>query len=1041
MLFHLLGTVELSARGTVVRLESDKVRCLAAALAIDVGRPVPLDTLITRLWDDEPPSTARATAHSYISRLRSALRAAQQADADGPSAEIVRQAHTYTLKVDPQQVDWVRYLQLGRRARSLADAGEDRQAIDVLGRAEDGWRGDPLAGLPGEWAQATRNTMLDQRLATTLVRFEVELRLGRFVDVIPELRALARQRPTDERVAGHLITALYGSGRQAEALSVFQRTRRELREYLGTEPGEQLRLLQHRVLHRVPLHEVLPRPRGAVTPPGTAAGPPAQRSHLPALHRMVGREAELRRILSAADQGRRGRSNGVNGTTGANGGIGHIGAVSGMAGAGKTRLVVTAAHLLQDRFPEGQHYVDLRANGGAQQPLETEAVATLLLRQFGVPATEMPTDPDALTSHCRDLLAKRRAVVVLDDARGPAQVRALLPGTPASFILITSRHRLAALPCIPLFLDALSLEDAVELFTVLVGEERADDPEGVEAVVDLCARLPLALELIASRFKAHSSWTLQHLARRLSGKRGRLNELHHGFESMAMAFDVSYQGLPGVQQEAFRRLGLHPGSDFGLGSAAALIGRPAREADHILECLHDLHMIQEISPERYALHDLLREFAVDLVSAEERDQAIRRLVSFALQMANRAGRHLNPRGLRLEIPALPGLSPADSLLDELDWQSDTSIRTWLKAELPGLVAVENHARATGMPEEAAWLAHALADLLYAEGLWREATEMHRAASEHWRTHGVSLPESHALVALSAIRIRTARYPAAEEAAERALDIARSGGDTACAAEALKKLSEIRWHQSDLTSALSFQRQALDIHRKSGDTWNRTRSLNNIGAILLNSGNHEAALASFTEALPLATEMGDSRLKLLILGNLGGIHLSTRNPSAARDAFEQILAIGEDILSPNDFATVRVNLANSLPLPEEADRAAELLTLALHTYREAGNRRSESDALNGLGTVLRETGRLDAALDRHRSALDLARSIGAQREEATALRGLGQTENSLGHASAALDHLHRAVALSRQIGDMEEEAYARESLAELQLGADPGRAAE
>ncbi|MBO1414218.1 tetratricopeptide repeat protein [Streptomyces sp. FH025] len=1021
MEIHVLGTVELSVHGRAVMLESDKVRCLTAALAIDAGRPVPMDTLIARLWDDEPPAKARATAHSYLSRLRNALRLAQRVEDGPPSAVITRsKSHSYVLDTDPQRVDYLRFFHLGRRASALADAGDDRQALAVLRDAEAIWQAEPLAGLPGAWAQATRNTMHDQWLATTLTRFEVELRLGRFIDLVPEASALADQRPSDERVAGYLMTALYGSGRQAEALAVFQRTRRELRGRLGAEPGEQLKLLQQRVLHRLPIAEILPRSKMAASPSAPAGQAGARRSYLPVLPQLVGREAELRWILSAGDRNHPEEAGGT------------VRAISGMGGSGKTCLAVTAAHLLKDRFPDGQLYVDLRANGGARQPVETEAAATSLLRQFGVAAAAIPSERDELLSRCRDLLAERRAVVVLDDASGPKQVRPLLPGVPASAILITSRHRLTELPCSPLFLDPLPPDDAAELFTRRVGKGRAADPASVEAIVALCERLPLALELLAGRFRAHPSWSLRNLVQRLSRKGGRLNELRHGFESVALVFDVSYQSLPGAQQEAFRLLGIHPGPDFGAESAAALLGRSPSEADRALESLHTLHMLEEHSPERYVLHDLLREYAGDLVTAEEGDQAIRRLVSFAISAADRADRIISPRRFRLPLPEQLQLPPTATLVSELDWRDERDVKAWLSTELPSLTAIQNHAGTTGMAEEAAWLAHVLAAHLEDEGLWREAAEMHRVASDHWRTYGLALPEAHALLALASIQINAGQYQAAARACERALGIARSSGEATYEAEALERIAKIHWQQSDLDSALSILQDVVEVRRSSEDQGNLARCLNNLGAILLHMGNNGAALKSFTEAQPMARKLNDSRLELKLLINLGGIHLSTRNKAEARQAFERILAIGEGILSADDFATARMNLAASLPIPEEFDHATALYRSALQTARAIGSQRLVANGTNGLGTALQESGRPAAAIDQHSDALELAQAIGAQREQSAALRGLGQAEGSLGLIPIALDHLGQAALLARQIQAVEEEAYACEALAELQL---------
>ncbi|MEV0537606.1 BTAD domain-containing putative transcriptional regulator [Kitasatospora sp. NPDC050463] len=1024
--FHLLGSVELAVNGRLLSIRSDKRRRLLAALALDVGRPLSHGSLAYRLWDEEPPPSAVASIYSHVSHIRSMLRLAVEAEGlRGPHEipSVDSQSHTYTLRTDPQQIDWHRYLDLSRQARLLADNGEDHQARTVLSRAEELWRGEPLAGVPGAWAQSTRTTMADQRLATTLLRVEIELRLGRFTDLIPELTALREGRPTDERLAAHLMAALHGAGRQAEALAVYPAVVRLLRAELGTGPGPELARLHERILNGTPSTELLAGPGPARARAGRR---PAAPSGPHGRQRMIGREDDLRRLLSGP------------GAELANGGIMTVSAILGMAGVGKTTLALHAAHLMRERFPDGYVHLNLRAHAGTQHPLPADAVATTLLRRLGVPAATIPLDSEELAALCGEALSTRRAVVVLDDASSAAQVRPLLPPAPSSLVIVTSRHRLGQLPgARPIFLDILPLDDAVALFTEVVGPERADNRSRIVEIVDRCGLLPLAVELAASRFKARPSWTLDHLAQRLSRKTGRLCELRSGSDSIARAFEVSYQSLPAEQQSAFRLLGLYPGPDIGLHTAAALIGRTVDETDHILEGLLDCHLLRENNPERYELHDLLREFAVVLARQEgagEEEAATRRLLGFALQAADRADHLLYPRRSRLPLPLLEHMPYPDPLLDDLPLNSAEDARNWMETEHGGLAAMVTHARHAGLPEVGAWLAHVLAGHLDAGAYWSEAHDMHRAAVAYWRSVSNDRCEARALINLGATLANASRYPAAVEALERGLTLARSGADTDATAEALSILGGLLWHQSSLREALALQNEALQIRRDSGDLWNTARCLANIGTIQNSLGNQEKAFAAYRSALPLARRFQDRTLELRILNNLGDLHLGLQENESARISFEQVLDIGEGFMSQFDRAVVRVNLAASLPVPEELDRALTLYRSALTTFRSAGSIRHEAVTLNGLGTALHSAGRHADGRDQHAIALELARSVGTTREAAAALRGLGTCESALGSAENAVAHLTAAIALAEQAQASDEAALARSALARVRMEA-------
>ncbi|MFF2950491.1 BTAD domain-containing putative transcriptional regulator [Kitasatospora sp. NPDC057965] len=1002
-------------------IPSDQGRRLLAALALDVGRPLNHETLANRLWDEEPPPSAVASIYTLVSRMRKQLRKAVADEGLGTSRDspdIKGRSHTYTLHADRQLIDYWRFVDLSRHARQLAENGEDIQARTVLGRAEEIWRGEPLAGLPGSWAQSTRATMADQRLATTLLRIEIDLRLGRFGETVPELTALREERPTDERVAAHLLVALHGAGRPAEALAVYPIIVRRLRADLGTGPGEALTRLHERVLAGDPLTAPAGRTSATVRPspaPRAGATPPASSGR-----RLIGRRDDLRRLLGGSEEAAE------------HGGVVTVSAILGMAGVGKTTLALHAAHLMRGRFPEGYVHLNLGAHTVNQSPLSPQAVATALLRRLGVPATTIPLDNEELFALCAEVLATRRAVVVLDDAAAAAQLRPLLPPVPAALILVTSRRRLAELPgSRPVFLDILSVDDAVALFTSVVGRERADDRSRIVEIVDRCGLLPLAIEIAASRFKARPSWTLGHLALRLSRKTGRLAEIRHDTESVARAFEMSYRSLPADQQEAFRLLGAHPGPDIGLHAAAALLGRPVDETDHLLEALLHCHLLQENSPERYQLHDLLREYALALMrdegAEEEADAALRRLLGFMLHAADQADRLLYPRRSRLPLPTFSQLPGMETLLYDLDLDSHESARDWLDTEQAALTTLASHARATGHPEAAAWLAHVLAGRLDAQAYWSEAHDLHRAAAEYWRSVANDRREARALIDLGATLANASRYPAAFESLDRALTLARTEQDADATAEALSLLGSLLWHQSSLPEALAHQEEALRIRRESGDLWNTARCLANIGTVESSLGNREKALAAYEAALPLAVRFRDRTLEFRIRNNLGDLHLGINDRSAARAYFERVLNIADDSTPPFDLAVARVNLAASLP-PEQFDRAVTLYRSALATFRATGSIRHEAHALNSLAGALVTTGCATEARDQYAIARELARSVGAAREETTALRGLADCELTLGAADRAVALLSEAVALADHIKAADEATLARRALA-------------
>lgn len=993
----ILGSVELRTEGRSDPLGTPKARLVLAALAVDAGRPVTLDTLIQRLWDDNPPAKPRASLHAYAARIRRRLRSNDERD------YILQKGHTYTLDVDPKQVDSHRFEHLAARARSLFGSGEDTEALGLLREAEGLWRGEPLSGLPGLWAESIRTNLSEKRLAASLTRFAIELRMGHFAELVPDLSTLLEQHPTDESLAGHLMVANYGCGRQADALRTYDTVRRRLSEELGADPGEPLSRLYQLILSQAPVTELIAHPEPVTAAPHT----------LPSHGDLVGREREMR-FLQRPPTG---------------GAVIALQTIAGMAGVGKSILALHAARRLGSLFPDGQIHLDLRAHSPREQPLSPRAALASLLRIFGVSASAIPDDPRELIALWRTLLSTRRAVIILDDALDAEQVRPLLPGTSPSLVIITSRRRLTGLPGLrSLFLDILPTADAITLFQQLAGEERILDLDEVTEIVRLCGHLPLAVELAAGRLVSRPSWTTSHLIQRLSREPGRLGEIRDGYREIARAFEMSYHTLTVDQQTAFRLLSLHLGPDFGPHTAASLTGRQLDSMERVLEALLDAHLLQEPTPDRYRFHDLVGEYARMLTVAEDplndRDLAVNRMINFYIQASTRANQTIYPRRLRLDFSSRPSFWPLPT------WNDAQAAKQWVSQEHTSIIAAENHSRTHGMPHQAALLAHALAAYLDEEGHWRVAQQMHEPAVRHWRQAGDQRAETHALIDLGTAQSHGGHYESALASGESALAVARSMGNSATEAEALHLLGVLYWNLGRLDEALSFQNETLAIRLRTGDVWQVARSQNNLGITHLYRGDHKTSIKFFHSSLDGFRKAGDAREESHVLNNISDLYLDTGDRELARrflgESLELVLIIG----SLSDRAIAQVNLANTMDVTGELDEVLDLYNQALHTFHHLGDRRNASIALHRMGVAYQMAARAPEAAAHHRRAFDLARSIGAAHEEAQAQRGLGAAEHQLGHHGSAAMHLEAALALASRIGAAKEAEQARDDLTGL-----------
>lgn len=616
----ILGPVEVRADGQVLDTGHSRRRAVLAVLLLELGRTIPAQVLIDRVWGEDPPASALNTLSGYLTRLRSNLVKALE-----PQVTLSRQAGGYVLKAEKESLDLFRYRGLVAQAVGI----DDERGAELLREGLGLWRGPALAGVRSRWLDAIRDTLEAERAAAVADLTDFRLRGGEHYALVGELTERAAGRPADERLIAQLMLALYRAGRQADALAWFDQTRRHLAEEVGVDPGWSLRALHEGILRADPeLAGPQPRTASAVGLADQAAwaatgeyaaseiAVPAARSasaakgaaprQLPAVTRhFTGRAEELDRLISLAGPG-----------LARPGGSVVIAAIDGMAGVGKTALAVHAAHYLAAQFPDGQLFIDLHGHASDRQPRSPGEALDVFLRALGVSTQQVPAGAEERAALFRQRLDGTRTMIVLDNAASEAQVRPLLPGSAGCLVLVTSRRKLKGLDdANVLALGVLPQADAVALFRAVAGHDRdAAGDLGLAEVVGLCGGLPLAVRIAATLLRHRPAWTPGDLARRLGDESARVGALSDGDRDLDTVLGLSYRNLTAAQRRMFRLLGLVPGPDVDALAAAALAEVEPTAAAGLLEGLADHNLLIEHAPDRYRLHDLIRLHARALAS-------------------------------------------------------------------------------------------------------------------------------------------------------------------------------------------------------------------------------------------------------------------------------------------------------------------------------------------------------------------------------------------------------------------------------------------
>jgi DNA-binding SARP family transcriptional activator len=1001
MEFRMLGPIELWSAGRQCDLGPARARCVLAVLLLTPRTIVPVEALIDRLWDTRPPPKARESLSVYIARLRVSLRQAL-----GDSVRLTGRAKGYALDVDPETIDLHQFRRLRRQADALTASGDSEHAASLLREADGLWRGQALAGIPGDWVARMRESLDEERRAATLERVECELELGRHADLVGELGGLLAQYPLDETFVAHQMAALYRSGRAGDALGLYRQTRSRLVDEQGTEPGPALSELHQRILRGDPQLDVrlADRRPGRVSRPDTLP---------PETVEFVGRSEELELLTEE------------------HGDTPRIVMIEGMPGVGKTALAVHAARMVCGHYPDGAFYLNFQAHDPRGASLDPAEALHRLLRMLSVPATQIPDTIGERTALWRAQLSRRRAVVILDDAAGHDQIRPLLPAAGQCLILITARRRIPELEgARALTLELLSVDDAVTLFRQIAGPSRARDTDEVAAAVGLCGRLPLAIQLTAGRLAQGYPTRLADLIEELACSPARLGGTATASPEVMSAFDLSYRALEPDHQRFFRRLGISPCTFVSMQAAAALGGGTLAEAEKALAALLDQHLLARAPAGQFRFHALIRGYAAARAMREdpepEQRQAVGRLLDYYLHTADRADRVLHPgrRRMQVSVTRRPAASPA------LGTQEDAA--AWLESEWRSILQAAQHAGRHEWKRQCADLTHVLAGFVDIRAYWDEAIAAHTLALQACRDLADPVRIAQASLELAVVSQQAGRHQAALPLAEDAAAIYRSLDNRHGEAEALDQTGMAHQRGARSREALAYFHEARILYREAADQRGVANTLSHSGIACWHLGRYPDAMGHLREALSLYREVGDRRGEAKTLNNLGKMQLYCGYHRDAIENYQKSLGIFSEIGGAQNQAILYHNIGSFHHYKGSYEEGLAACRRALSIYRDIGDLPDEANVLNDIGAIYQSAECYDEALVHHEKAKLIAEEIGNVSEQAIAIRGIADVRRGSGRHGEALDHYHAALRLARQIGDPYEEAKILEGIAETTL---------
>ncbi|MFS8096273.1 winged helix-turn-helix domain-containing protein [Lentzea alba] len=852
--FGVLGPLLVTHGQRDVRVPAGQPRQVLVLLLVHAGQTVSVDHLMSILWDGDPPASARKAVQVHVSQLRRALK-------DLPGVSLRWSQQGYRLDVPPNSLD----LQLFR------DTDDPDEALGY-------WRGPALAEL-------TTNTQLasqleEERLAAVERRVDKAIKGGRHLDVIGELTGLVTQHPTRERLRGALMVALHRSGRQADALRIYDEGRRLLADELGLDPGQELKDLHAAILQ------------------GDIPAVPRELPKKP--EPFVGRRAEIDLITGSAET---------------------VIAVHGPGGQGKSALATTAAHAMADRFPDGQLYVDLHGATPGRAPLSPAEVIRRFLRALGTPPLAVPTDTSEAAALYRSTLARRKVLVLLDNAVDAAQVSPLLPGEPGSAVLITSRRMLATLSARHVRLDPLPEDDAVRLL--------GDDCEAAKQVAKACDHLPLALTIAAARLRSRPDWTTKTLARRLADQRHRLDELNFDDLGVRSSFQLSFEGLDQRATRAFTLLCCLNVPTVSEETASALLDQA--DVDRVLDPLVDAKLVEPCGPERYRVHDLLRLFGAEHPNDEKQD-ALTRALTYYRETLTAALKKLRPHA----YGALTNSATQQDIDEPLQWLTDEAENL--------LAATRSTMTEPALASHALAIAHMLYPHLFKQDRVADLVELGQIADQAARTIGTSAALQTALLVQSAANRRIGSFETARAQLEEVLE-ARAD-DPFGQGRALAGIGTIQRELGELDAALGTLADAVRLIEEHGPAGAQRVPLSALAQVHQVASRYEQALEAAVLSLKYARADQDAAGTAYALASQGQALFKLGRLSEAEVALDECIELCRATGEHNDEwqallcrAEVLLARGHREEATEDAQRCLEITSARGDRYGEGVARRT------------------------------------------------------------------------------------------------------
>ena len=832
--FVILGRTALHADGRPVDLGAAKQRALLAMLLFHVRVPVRTDTLLHQLWGDHP--TPRSNLYALVSRTRRVL------DGIGRPDALVRVDSGYRLDLDPDLVDFHRFRRLVARARDAAPAAAATLLVEAIGF----WRGEPLADLRGPYTEQLRNHMHDELVEAHKLLADHELTLGQPHRVLARLEPFVLDRDLDEALAEYWMRALAATGRVDDARAFSIQFRKRFRRRLHTES-------------RV----TMPAFTGAGAEPRPAAPVPRQ---LPMdVVDFTGHEDLLHDIDDAAGAS--------------------IVVLSGMPGVGKTTLAVHWAHRNRDRFPDGQLYLNANAFGTGPD-LDPARALGRLLAALGVTGDAVPGDLDGRRDLLNEVLADRRAVLVLDNVRTTEQVRPLIPTTGSCVTIVTSRNRLRGLSiregarC--LTVPPLPVADSTRLLTAVIGAARAADPGGVQELVRLTGGLPLALRIAGEHVAERAHVPVADLAEEFSRQLLRSD----GDDEEARLETVigwSFDALEPAGARLFRLLGLFSGATVSVEAAAALSGEPLPSVHSTLRGLARAHLINHDVVGRFRMHDLLKRYATERADdepVEERRAAVRRLLAWYTWSLVDAARVLAP-----ESPRVPDLVEAPDVTPQA-FDTDAEAVAWCGAERANIGPVTRQAIAAGLHRPAWQLVGTAHELFDRQGRQEDVLEFCALGLTAARLDGHRSAIVGTLVNQASAFFAMHDHDRATGNLTTALRLARDSGDTEMQTVCLHNLGSVHLATGRTAAAIAAFTEVLAVCRQTGNTHGESSTLHRLGLACRRLGRHREAAGHFREALAIRTRDRAVRWQGETHAALAALYHETGDQEQARDHCRQ-----------------------------------------------------------------------------------------------------------------------------------------------------------